>query len=555
MASPATPSTSSPTSHTISGNRLYSCESLSTIISALNCPKCNTPSVKLEEMPITTGTIGFHARLKAVCSDCDADIVEVSTSGVIDGSHRLSTNNVLAVASARNCGFGHEKLVRFFAGLDVPQPMHLRSYNRIAYHIHDAALKSQEECYKHAANVVREHYRALDNTISMDAVIDIPVSFDGTWHKRGHTSHFGVGVIVDLSTGLVLDCHVVSNYCKLCSSKEPRSDEWLANHVDVCQKNHDGSASSMEIESARVIFRRSEERYGLRYHRVLCDGDAKTVTALNSVNVYGVKIEKMDCVNHVTKRMYSGIERLKASLRGTPNSISGRGKVTERVMKKLSNYYRLALVQNAPNIDDMVQGVYAGLYHTMSSDDEPLHHNCPKGADSWCFYNKETALAGDGLVTRSRHKDKIQHMLKQEHGSLLFPLYERLTDRNLLQRCAIMKTQNNNECFNAQIWRRCPKTESTSLKTVQTAVAMAVLEFNFGPTGFNNILLKLGITPGSNTTHYTQSSAKKRQTAAKRHASTPVKAQRKHRKLVKAGLADRRKHAEGVTYAAGGFNE
>ena len=165
----------------------------------------------------------------------------------------------MAVALARNCGFGHEKLVRFFAGLDVPQPMHLRSYYRIAHHIHDAALESQEDCYKHAANVVCEHYRALDNTISTDAVIDIPVNFDGTWHKHGHISHFGVSVIVDLSTGLVLHCNVVSNYCKLCSSKESRTDKWLANQVDVCQKNHDGSAKSMEIESARAIVRRSEE--------------------------------------------------------------------------------------------------------------------------------------------------------------------------------------------------------------------------------------------------------------------------------------------------------
>ena len=83
---------------------------------------------------------------------------------------------------------------------------------------------------------------------------------------------------------------------------------------------------------------------------------------------------------------------------------------------------------------------------------------------------------------------------------------------------------------------------------------MAVPEFNFGPTGFNNILLMLGITPGNNTTQYTKTTANKQMTA-KRHAPTTVKAQIKHRNLVKAGLADKRKHAEGVTYASGGFND
>ena len=85
-------------------------------------------------------------------------------------------------------------------------------------------------------------------------------------------------------------------------------------------------------------------------------------------------------------------------------------------------------------------------------------------------------------------------MLKPEHGEQLLPIYERLTDSDLLHRCSQMKTQNNNECFNAQIWRRCPKTESTSLKTVETVVAMAVSEFNTGPQGFNNLLNKMGVS-------------------------------------------------------------
>ena len=53
-----------------------------------------------------------------------------------------------------------------------------------------------------------------------------------------------------------------------------------------------------------------------------------------------------------------------------------------------------------------------------------------------------------------------------------------------------MLTQNVNECFNAQIWRRCPKTEATSLRTVETAVAMATLEFNQWPLGFQKVLEK-----------------------------------------------------------------
>jgi hypothetical protein len=48
------------------------------------------------------------------------------------------------------------------------------------------------------------------------SVIDIAVSFDGTWMKRGFTSLYGVGVCIDMLTGLVVDFHVRSKYCHKC---------------------------------------------------------------------------------------------------------------------------------------------------------------------------------------------------------------------------------------------------------------------------------------------------------------------------------------------------
>lgn len=60
-----------------------------------------------------------------------------------------------------------------------------------------------------------------------------------------------------------------------------------------------------------------------------------------------------------------------------------------------------------------------------------------------------------------------------------------------------MKTQNANEYFNALIWKKCPKVEFASLKTVECVMALAVLEFNQGPRGFEKVLLEMGIEPGS----------------------------------------------------------
>ena len=59
-----------------------------------------------------------------------------------------------------------------------------------------------------------------------------------------------------------------------------------------------------------------------------------------------------------------------------------------------------------------------------------------------------------------------------------------------------MHTQNANECYNGQVWRRCPKSLSTSKTIVDTAVAMASLDFNYGPTGYSKILEELDISSG-----------------------------------------------------------
>ena len=43
-----------------------------------------------------------------------------------------------------------------------------------------------------------------------DTVINIPVSFDGTWPRRGYTANHGIGFVISAATGKVLDCEVIS---------------------------------------------------------------------------------------------------------------------------------------------------------------------------------------------------------------------------------------------------------------------------------------------------------------------------------------------------------
>ena len=90
---------------------------------------------------------------------------------------------------------------------------------------------------------------------------------------------------------------------------------------------------------------------------------------------------------------------------------------------------------------------------------------------------------------------------------------------------------------------------------MDTAVAMAVLEFNKGSSGFISVLEKLTIHSGHHfmTYIYISLSTHKWRKDAARHASTATKKVRLSRKLFKAVLADLRAAKKGVIYEAGGL--
>ncbi|GFV90534.1 uncharacterized protein TNCV_2222501 [Trichonephila clavipes] len=58
----------------------------------------------------------------------------------------------------------------------------------------------------------REAHVKVDASLKNQEIIDVSVSYDGTWQKRGHISNLGLGIIIDILSGLVLDFEVLSKY-------------------------------------------------------------------------------------------------------------------------------------------------------------------------------------------------------------------------------------------------------------------------------------------------------------------------------------------------------
>ena len=301
--------------------------------------------------------------------------------------------------------------------------------------------------------------------------------------------------VIDLVTGLPIDFEVLSNFChkcKIAESSKDVSDEWKLKHAENCQKNFGGTSNGMEVECAKRIWGRSVEKFKLCYTTMLSDGDSKAYDAITQANVYGEKkITKEDCINHMSKRMGTGLSKLVDTGRAQGKSISGKGKLTREKIIKIQNYYGRAIKDNTNDIETMKRRIFAILFHMSSTDSAPKHTHCPLGSTSWCFWQRD--IAND----REPGKHGEHQTLPPDIGKLLVPLFQRLSHEDLLKRCARGKTQNANESFHNIIWRICPKVTFVGRKTIETAVALAACQYSMGATYKAILCQKLQIEPGS----------------------------------------------------------
>ncbi|GFW39728.1 uncharacterized protein TNCV_3188991 [Trichonephila clavipes] len=128
--------------------------------------------------------------------------------------------------------------------------------------------------------------------------------------ERGHSSLYGIGIVIDILTGLIIDYEILSKYCPECTTAKRDLGEnsaeysiWYKSHQEECSENYVGSSNAMEVKAAEILWKRSIKNCGMRYVSILSDGDAKTYQHLSSLNVYGncIKIAKEECINHVAK--------------------------------------------------------------------------------------------------------------------------------------------------------------------------------------------------------------------------------------------------------------
>ena len=518
-----------------------------------NCHLCLKPVEIIRERKL-----GLKYHFEIHCTSCNWKETFSNSKNSVNLTQKPGFNtaaiNLQSVMAFREIGCGFAAMQTFSNIMNMESPMSVTTYNNINLKLHSAyssaALKSTTE----AADETRKKV-LNDEAYNDNAIADCQVSIDGTWQRRGHLSLNGVVVAVSKENGKVVDTAVMSKQCKGCQlwskmKNDERYNDWKLNHD--CQANHNKSSGAMEGAGAVEIFKRSIMKNKLRYVSYIGDGDTSSYAEVIASNPYeNVQVEKLECIGHVNKRMGTRCRRLLQKYRGKKlgdgKVLSGKGRLTNKAINVLQNYYGMSIRQNTDNLYAMKKGVWAVLFHNSDiSDSETRYQFCPRTADSWCLFQSNK------LTGKITYKKKLS--LPIAINNVLMPIFRDLSDGDLLGKCLHGQTQNDNESFNALIWKRCPKSVNVGKRVLEIAVNSAIINFNNGFAGLKEVFNELGIDFGCQSQKAFTAHDNSRIKRMNKKSTEKVKNNRKRLRHVKKGYLDKEKEQEPVpSYSKGAY--
>ena len=463
----------------LTGFRFVDIELLVDFVKKLLCPACKRPlgqNTRLSHVTEHRTNQASKVVFTCQCQQTSTLFTSKKSGKVYEANRRFP----LAIFSI---GKHHTGAKRFLGNMNMPPPALRKSWRNHKKQIHKATTTVAAVTMQEAAQEVKTE----------DSPTCVKVSCDGTWHRRGFSSKNGIATVLSVNgkNSKVLDTETLSNYCDSCAKqKHMKTDAefqaWLITHQDACQKNHTGSAASMEPSGMETVFRRSVERYDLQYTEYLGDGDSKSYARVKNADpaIYdGVQISKLECCGHVQKRMGRQLTNRVAELKSTTfrhngkpvKGIGGRAGLKKAAILKIQGHFGAAIRQNSGDLRAMKKAIWAIFEHRNRQ-----HDNCGQ----WCPSKKVNG------------GDPNKNSLPPYVMEAIRPVFETLTDDSLLQKCLHGGTQNSNESFHHLIWEGCPKTTFCGRERLELAVADATVVYNCGEVKRVDIFRQLNIQPG-----------------------------------------------------------
>ena len=172
------------------------------------------------------------------------------------------------------------------------------------------------------------------------------------------------------------------------------------------------SSGSMESQGAVSIFARSIEKYNLRYMHFMVTQIPLKV--LDSKPYYEIAPKKLECIEHVQKRLGTRLRKLHSDMKSLKladrKNISGKGRLTDRLINKMQNCFGMAIRPNLGQLYAMKKSVLAILWHFTDIKNLDVRYQfCPRLAISWCKYQVDK-ISG---LSKYNSKDVIPEVVKK----------------------------------------------------------------------------------------------------------------------------------------------
>ena len=126
------------------------------------------------------------------------------------------------------------------------------------------------------------------------------------------------------------------------------------------------SSGSMESLGTVKIFASLIEKCNWRYMHFIGDGDTDSFKRVLDSKTYGeIAPKKLECIFHVQKRLGTRSRKLCSDMKfinlADGKNISGKGRLTDRLINKMQNYFGMAIRQNLGQLYAMKISVLAIL--------------------------------------------------------------------------------------------------------------------------------------------------------------------------------------------------
>lgn len=111
----------------------------------------------------------------------------------------------------------------------------------------------------------KQELKLTQATKAYENPTSIAVSTDGFWMKRGHMPLFGIGAVIGVRTGQLIDCVIKSVHCKVCKFWETKKcseefGDFVNNHWLESSASQERSSGKIEVTGALEIFERSVKK-------------------------------------------------------------------------------------------------------------------------------------------------------------------------------------------------------------------------------------------------------------------------------------------------------